>query len=113
MTPVSLLDVVPTVRLRGVPIPTELLGALWFYMAPPMCRHPRTPVYIEMLKDATHSERRVIVDWPWKLHYSITFNEYRLFDLSQDPQEEKDRVEQHPEVFSAYKDVSADGWQRK
>ncbi|MGC6415894.1 MAG: sulfatase-like hydrolase/transferase [Bradymonadia bacterium] len=100
MTPVSLLDVVPTVLdFAGVPIPTELPGRSLVPYGTADVSPPRTPVYIEMLKDATHSERRVIVDWPWKLHYSITFNEYRLFDLSQDPQEEKDVVDQHPEVF--------------
>ena len=64
MTPVSLLDIVPTVLDVESPL-LNYLDTLWFHMGPPMSP-PRTPVYIEMLKDATHSERRVIVDWPWK-----------------------------------------------
>ena len=40
-----------------------------------------------------------MVDWPYKLHYGITFNFYRLYDLSTDPTEQTDIRAEHPEVF--------------
>jgi hypothetical protein len=90
-TPVSLLDVVPTtLDLAGIPTPNELTGIslIPFGTETKLPEHP--PVFIEMLKDATHSDRRVIVDWPWKLQYGITFDEYTLFNLAQDPEEQFD-----------------------
>ena len=58
------------------------------------------PVFIEMLKDATHSDRRAIVDWPFKLQYGITFDEYTLYDLIQDPEEQRNLTTQRPKVFA-------------
>ncbi|MEE2756857.1 MAG: sulfatase-like hydrolase/transferase [Myxococcota bacterium] len=99
-TPVSLIDIVPTILdLAGIPKPSELSGASLIGYGTSDIAPPKAPVYVEMLKDATHSERRVMIDWPWKLHYSITFNEYRLYDLSQDPNEDRDVMAQHPIVF--------------
>jgi len=51
---------------------------------------PRRPVFIDMVKDATHIDRRGMIDWPYKLHYGITFDEYALYDLSNDPTEQVD-----------------------
>ena len=52
-----------------------------------------------MVKDPTHSDRRAIVDWPFKLQYGITFNQYTLYDLSQDPDELNDLSTTRPDVF--------------
>lgn len=89
-TPVALLDVAPTVlALAGVAGGPGLRGESLL----PFARGEapaRGPVFVEMVKDATHSDRRAIIDWPWKLQYGITFDEYTLFDLSVDPDEQTD-----------------------
>lgn len=100
-TPVSLIDVKPTLLdLAGVPIPDELHGMSLLPYATGGTIPVAPPVFAEMVKDATHSDRRTIIDWPWKLHYSLTTNEYRLFDLSRDPDELDDLVDREPEVFA-------------
>ncbi len=98
--PVGLIDIVPTVlELAGLDAPDDLQGVSLVpygtHATPP--KHP--PVFVEMVKDATHSDRRAIIDWPWKLQYGITFDEYLLFDLSTDPDEQVDLSDDRPEVF--------------
>jgi len=91
-TPVSLIDVTPTVLdLVGVePSPPEPRGvSLLSYATQVNTPHP--PVVIEMLKDSTHASRRALIAWPWKLHYSLKYQRYKLYDLSKDPTEEVDR----------------------
>ena len=51
-----------------------------------------------MLKDPTHSDRRVIIDWPWKYQYGITFGERSLYNLSQDPTEQNNLVKANPKL---------------
>lgn len=91
-TPVSLIDVTPTILdLVGVaPSPPEPRGvSLLSYVSQVNAPHP--PIIIEMLKDRTHSSRRALIAWPWKLHYSLKYQRYKLYDLSKDPTEEVDR----------------------
>ncbi|MCA9539043.1 MAG: sulfatase-like hydrolase/transferase [Myxococcales bacterium] len=98
--PVGLIDLVPTVlALAGAPVPPELPGVSLLPYATETAPPPHPPVFIEMVKDATHSDRRAVVDWPWKLQYGITFDEYRLYNLAEDPQERVDRLDAEPEVF--------------
>lgn len=90
-TPVSLIDVMPTLlELAQVSaLPPEPRGSslLKFSYQANADHHP---IIIEMLKDSTHSSRRSIVDWPWKLHYSRDYNRFRFFNLRKDPLEEID-----------------------
>jgi len=91
-TPVSLIDITPTIlELTGVEAsPPEPRGvSLLPYVQQLNAPHP--PVIIEMLKDRTHSSRRALIAWPWKLHYSLKYQRYKLYDLSKDPTEEVDR----------------------
>ncbi|MFN3197983.1 MAG: sulfatase-like hydrolase/transferase [Bradymonadia bacterium] len=103
--PVALLDVMPTLlALAGAPPEVRARGRslLGHRVGSPRQPPPR-PIFSEMVKDATHSARRVIVEWPWKLHYSITYDHYALFDLSADPKEQTDVLEAHPDVAEALK----------
>ena len=104
MTPVSLIDVMPTLlQLARVKVPSsEIRGtSLLKFVTRPDIDHP--PLFIEMLKDSTHSSRRAMVDWPWKLHYSRDYNRYMLYNLSKDPFEEIDRSDDEPRVMSRLK----------
>lgn len=103
-TPVSLIDVTPTVlELAGVaPSPPEPRGAsLLKFAAQGDAEHH--PVVMEMLADSTHSARNALVEWPWKLHYSRDFGRFKLYDLSKDPAEEVDRVESARPAFERLK----------
>ncbi len=90
-TPVSMLDVVPTLlQLAGQPVAADLRGVSLLPYAG-NAAPPRGPIYSEMLQDKTHPQNRwAVVDWPWKLHYGARYNEYLLFDLSTDPTEKND-----------------------
>ena len=90
-TPVSLIDVMPTLlelaQVSALPPEPRGTSLLKFAYQPSAEHHP---IIIEMLKDSTHSSRRSIVDWPWKLHYSRDYNRFRFFNLRKDPLEEID-----------------------
>lgn len=103
-TPVSLIDITPTVlELAGVePSPPEPRGSsLLKFAAQPNAEHH--PVVMEMLPDSTHSARNALVEWPWKLHYSRDFGRFHLYDISKDPAEEVDRVESARPAFERLK----------
>lgn len=91
-TPVSLIDITPTILdLVGVEAsPPEPRGVSLLPYATEL-NTPHPPIIIEMLKDRTHSSRRALVSWPWKLHYSLKYQRYKIYDLSKDPTEEVDR----------------------
>jgi len=100
-TPVAILDLAPTIlELAGLeperPMQgTSLVG--WLFGEPPPSR---PPVFCEMVKDSKHSSRKVLIDWPWKLHHSVTYNYYELFHLEEDPGERKNRIKHDPEVYA-------------
>ncbi|MEE2789187.1 MAG: sulfatase-like hydrolase/transferase [Myxococcota bacterium] len=100
--PVSLLDIVPTVLdLAGIPKPADLSGVSLIPYGSDITPPPHPPVYVEMLKDATHSDRRVIIDWPWKYQYGITFGEYSLYNLANDPNEQNNLHQTYPGIARA------------
>jgi arylsulfatase A-like enzyme len=98
-TPVACLDILPTLLdLAGQPVPEALPGISLVPFAtdtPP----EHGPVFAEMLADSSHSDRRVIIDWPWKLQWGITFGEHTLYDLSVDPGETEDLSRERPAEF--------------
>jgi arylsulfatase A-like enzyme len=98
--PVAMLDIYPSVlELVGAPVPYEELQGR--SVLPLVAGDPdfeRGPIFIEMVQDAKHSSRRAIVDWPWKFQWGITFDEYTLYNLADDPNEQTDLVKQEPDV---------------
>jgi arylsulfatase A-like enzyme len=101
--PVSLIDIVPTILdLAGVStLANELRGTslLSFANQSEMDQTQQHPIFIEMVKDSTHSDRRAIVDWPWKLHYHLESNQYQLYDLSLDAGEQIDKSTEQVKVL--------------
>jgi arylsulfatase A-like enzyme len=98
-TPVALLDIVPTVLdLVGLRRGPDLPGVSLLPFGTPRGTVNRGPVFIEMVRDSNHSDRRAIVDWPWKYQWGITFDEYTLFNLAEDPDEKRDLAEAEPEI---------------
>lgn len=103
-TPVSLIDVMPTIlELAQVSaLPPEPRGdSLVKFAYQPNTEHH--PIIIEMLKDRTHSSRRSIVDWPWKLHYSRDYNRFMFFNLSKDPFETVNLTNSQSSAFQRVK----------
>lgn len=97
--PVALIDIVPTVLdLTGIEIPPELPGHSLLPFGSPRTGATREPVFIEMVRDSNHSDRRAIIDWPWKYQWGITFDEFTLFNLETDPEERTDLSTTEPEV---------------
>ena len=99
-TPVGLVDLAPTVlELSGIQPTRKLQGTSlvgWLFGNAPASR---PPVFSEMVKDSKHSSRKVLIDWPWKLHHSVTYNYDELFNLAEDPAEKKNRIKTDPEVY--------------
>ena len=103
-TPVSLIDIVPTIlELTGSGAALKdanhhLRGqSLLPFRFTERAAHP--PVFSEMLENEStnHSARKVIIDWPWKFHYGISTGAMELYELGADPNEEIDRYATYAE----------------
>ena len=103
-TPVSLIDVMPTVlelaQVSALPPKPRGHSLLKFAYQSTAEHHP---IIIEMLKDSTHSSRRAIIDWPWKLHYSRDYNRFMFFNLRKDPYETVDLTNERSPSFQRMK----------
>ena len=103
-TPVAVLDIAPTVlELAGRSLARPTVGTSlvpWLFGNPPP---GRPPVFSEMVQDAKHSSRKVMIDWPWKLHRSITYGYDELFNLEEDPGEARNRVKSDPQIYGRMK----------
>ena len=103
-TPVSLIDVMPTVldlaQVSALPPKPRGHSLLKFAYQSTAEHHP---IIIEMLKDSTHSSRRAIIDWPWKLHYSRDYNRFMFFNLRKDPYETVDLTNERSTSFQRMK----------
>lgn len=65
--------------------------------------YPKNP-YMERLSDFSWTVR----DNNWTLHYYLGDNTYELYDTVNDPKEENNLADQHPEVISSLKKVMHD-----
>jgi arylsulfatase A-like enzyme len=66
-------------------------------------RLPARPVFTEMVSDARLSDRKAIVEGPFKLHRSLTFNNWQLFNVESDPTEVKNLIEEDKQTFERLK----------
>ncbi len=102
--PVALLDIPTTLKSIA-----KLVEDPMFELLDPrsLLYNDPTPraIWSEMLEDKTHAERRTLVMWPYKLHYSIAAESFKLFDLSQDPNEEQDLRWRDKETFKRMRDT--------
>ena len=97
----AIIDLAPTIlELASVDVPERMHGTSlvpWLFGSPPKTR---PPVFSEMVKDSNHSSRKVMIDWPFKIHRSVTHRYWELFDLEADPGEKKNLKSKRPEVFA-------------
>ncbi len=109
-TPVSLVDVLPTVLAAcGLPQPEGLDGRDLEPLAAGEAFPPRALYAEGGANIARHS--KVVVDWPWKLYLSRLGNRFvpQLFDLETDPGELRDVAEREP---ARVKRLEALVWER-
>jgi arylsulfatase A-like enzyme len=101
-TPVSLLDVAPTVlEAAGLaaPLREALPGrSLW---ANATRGRALAPVPMHAAGTLYGPRRRVRVEWPWKLSWAIEDDTTELFDLAADPLERRDLAAAEPERTAA------------
>ncbi|HXV65445.1 MAG TPA: sulfatase [Vicinamibacteria bacterium] len=106
-TPVSLVDVAPTLLdFAGIPVPEGLDGgsltALWSESGGELAER-----YLFSEADHNnleHDMMRAVRHREMKLHYNRLSGEYRLYDLSRDPGEHDDLAEKKPPAMSALED---------
>lgn len=100
--PVGLIDLAPTIlELANIPSKGPLSG---FSLVPAINGTPftRAPVYSEK-PYPKHKTRVAMVRWPYKLHWRVTRNKFRLFNLETDPGETKDLSKSEPQVLKKMK----------
>ncbi|MEQ9323180.1 MAG: sulfatase-like hydrolase/transferase, partial [Polyangiaceae bacterium] len=98
--PVSNLDLMPTIaELVGFPAHPSWQGRS-FVTPPPGSRPPAIFMNIQGLRFAD-----AIVCWPYKLILERTSERQHLFDLSRDPAENADLIEDQPEIAARLADT--------
>ncbi len=95
-TPVSLVDVVPTIlEVAGVPIPTTIAGRSLLRAQDPAAA-PRPVIAERVLYGA---ETKAIVAWPYKVILEVDSGVAQLFDLAADPEERQDLSATQPDTL--------------
>ncbi len=90
-TPVSLIDVTPTVLdLVGLPIPQDLSGVSLKPLIEGSDFNPR-PLFSEV--DTISQSLRTIIEYPWKYIFNLTTHQRMLFNLERDPGERNNLVD--------------------
>jgi choline-sulfatase len=97
----SHIDLVPTfLDLLGQTIPPNLPGKSLVPeltgQAPPANREP---IYLELTEDSHNPPRRALIHGDYKLIWFGPGEKFQLFDLKQDPGEEKDLAKSAPEAL--------------
>jgi len=98
--PVSIVDLFPTLlEAAGLPVPRGIAGISLLPVATERAALPDRPI----LADGTlHGRRKhAIVRWPWKAVSVPESGEKSLFNLVEDPGEQRDLAKQEPERLRA------------
>ncbi|MBW2260700.1 MAG: sulfatase [Deltaproteobacteria bacterium] len=101
-TPVSLVDIVPTLLdLLGLEVPADLSG---LSLLPLMQGQslPERPLYAEVASQS--GVKRCIIEYPWKYIHDFGSVEGELYDLEADPAESRDLVDLEPERAAALRE---------
>jgi choline-sulfatase len=97
----DLLGQKPVPELPGKSLLPELTGR-----EPPKSREP---IYLELTEDSHNPPRRAVIRGDHKLIWSGSGDKFQLFDLKQDPGEEKDLAKADPDALkdmvAAYRGV--------
>jgi len=103
-TPVSLLDLAPTVLdLLGEvdSSPTEWQGrTLMTHLSGPGL-HPARPVFIDAFQKGGEQRVHGVVSWPWKLVYRVQGHAFEMYNLARDPKEMLNVFDAVPEVAAS------------
>ena len=97
-TPVSLVDVMPTLlELAGAPVPTGLNGWSLAQAVRGQAPAPARPVLIELIPDHQISRNLIGVVWDsWKTIWDREANAWSLYALPRDPHDLRDRAAAEP-----------------
>jgi arylsulfatase A-like enzyme len=97
----SHIDLVPTILdLLGQKPEPELLGkSLVPELTGQEAPKNREPIYLELTEDSHNPPRRAIIRGDYKLIWSGPGDKFQLFNLKQDPGEEKDLSKSEPEAL--------------
>jgi arylsulfatase A-like enzyme len=97
----SHIDLVPTfLDLLGQPVPATLPGkSLVPELTGVTPAASREPIYLELTEDSHNPPRRALIHGDYKLIWFGPSDKFQLFDLKQDPGEEKDLAKTAPEVL--------------
>ena len=105
----SHIDLVPTFfDLLGQPVPPEMMGqSLLPELRGLETPKNREPILLELAEDTHNPPRRALILGDFKLIWSGPRDKFQLFNLKQDPGEEKDLAKTQPEslqqMVSAYR----------
>jgi len=94
------VEVAPTVlELLGVPIPKKFEGRSRAAEIMSGREAKEEPVFLEVFPDANYSGHQVgLRSGDLKLIYRLSDNYFELYDLKADPQERRNRVDDHPQA---------------
>jgi choline-sulfatase len=108
-TPVSLVDIVPTIRGVLGQKPIDGLPGVDLSARPAKNGEPERTVFCELSEAG--AEVQCAVEHPWKLVKNETLGRARLFDLSRDPEEKKDISAESPAILQRL-EGALDAWRK-
>jgi arylsulfatase A-like enzyme len=95
----SHIDLVPTFfELLGQPVPAGLAGkSLVPELTGQEAAAKREPIYLELTEDSHNPPRRALIQGDYKLIWTGPRGKFQLFNIAQDPHEEKELSKAEPD----------------